>query len=317
MAIDRALEPQAESRFPDIDSFIKALNVRGIQFQGNRALQYAIGGAIAVALLAGLLLSWPHVKGMLPDSSVAERTKTEAIESQAALTELMRRIETLQREIDEEARDARATVERLRDRTGTARDEGEQKVLSQQRADAAAAADTASAVRDIADSKIFSVDVLSKLKGQIAVGETELRDGHVVDAAQVLARARDSATQLIAAAESLKPALGSKQPFDALLERAAGVIDQNGGNSGILLADVRSAGSRASYDLSQGKPTEAVEEWKTASADTRTVVHEFFGQLVKSYGVIAQKKMAVNDLITAEAAIAKAKQMTQLQSDFQ
>jgi hypothetical protein len=314
MAIDRALDPTAASRFPDIESFVKALSARGVTIRGNKRLQY---GLAAAGLLIAFILVWPHLGALLPDTAASERAKAGAIESQAAITELIHRIETAQRNFDERVRDDQSIVERLTDRVNMARSDGERDTFRRQLADAQMAADDLSAAKKIADSALFSVDELAGLKGKIAVGETALRDGRFAEAAQTLHQARDTAVQLLASAENLEPTVTERRQLAALIRHADAAINANGGQAASALAASHASFAEGDRSLMAGDVTKAKAAFDAVASKTRTDVQQFLEGLISNYAIIAKRKMDANDLETAQAVVSKAKALKSLEGEFQ
>ena len=82
------------------------------------------------------------------------------------------------------------------------------------------------------------------------------------------------------------------------------------------LCVARSQHRRASDALSEGDSLQARRLFETASLEEKSRAQSFINQLVGNYSVIAQRKMAANDLDMAKSAIDRAKSLKAMLSEL-
>jgi serine/threonine protein kinase len=314
-AIDRALEVRPEARFTTVDAFVSALRARGPALS-REMLLYGGGAFGAAALIAVVVLAWPAFRSLLPDPTGAARDKGHAVQAQAALSELTKRIEIRQRDIEQRVRDEQSAMDRYSDRSGMARTPEERDSLQRQLVDTQREFQIASVARKIAVETLFSVEALSSLKAQQALGESNLKDGHVQEAATVLSQARDAAKRLLDSADNLEPAIIAEARLGRHLELARKTIAENGGNAGVVLAQSLKGAAAAHKALQSGDSTTALATYNATGAAIDQAMQQFLEYLVSQYAVIAQKKMAANDLDTAQEAINRGKALQALEAHF-
>jgi serine/threonine protein kinase len=317
MAVDRAMEPLPEARFSDMKRFIDALSGRGFSLRQHPAAPYIVGGVALLALFIVTMTLWPHLRAFLPDTAAADRAREEAVRSQAALGELMKGLDTQQRNIDEHAREAQSTIDRLVDRFNSARNEQEKNSLRQQMSQAQSDWQIAATAKKTADGHLFSVDTMATLKADQALGETRLRDGHFAAAAATLGDARTRAEHILVSAQNLQPAYTFAVQSNALFTRATSLIRDNGGDPSVILYSPWSAAKQASQALDNGDPAAVIQQQDAITTDVKQRVREFLDEIINNYSVLSQKKMAENDLQTAENALNKAKALQQEKANWQ
>lgn len=330
-ALKHALELHREARTPSVDEFLKEFT----SSYKNRTRLIALSAAAVLSVL--LVIYWittlrdrsapaalptassvtqDQIPGASPRPANTEGEKMEAIESQAAVSELMRRIDARQREIRERVTDSRSLVDRLTDRANMARNDSDREASKRQLPEAQLAADAAQATKSISDDKLLSVEALAELRGRQAVGEAALRDGQFIAAAQAFHDARSSAEQLLAATANLPAAVAAQQSYSSLLRTATALIESNGGKPHDVLLDSSVTADQAVKALTDGDSSSAKKQFATAASATKASVKNFLEQLISEYRAIAQKKMAAKDLEIASAAIAKAKALQELEGTF-
>ncbi|MGO9992912.1 MAG: protein kinase domain-containing protein [Steroidobacteraceae bacterium] len=321
-ALARALAFDREERTASVESLLAGLapTVTGSAHAApqdssalsrKRASLYA-GGALALGVVAiGLWFAWPRH----PTASVQQ--KTEAVQAQTAVSQLMLRIEASQRKIDDRLRDARSAVDRLTDHVNLARNNTEREAVGKQLTDAQAAADAAQTVNTIAEGNIFSVEKLAALRQKQSSGEAALQAGRFDEAAKALGEARRTADDVIAAADALPPAVADQRELGALLDLARGAIESSGGDAGAALTRARATADQAAQALSAGDAVGARKQFGIATADVKQDVQSFLDRVIAELAVIAQKKMADNELDVAQAAISQAEALQKLKVQFQ
>ncbi len=320
-ALARALAFDREQRTASVEALLAGLSPAGSgggraaadggPKASRRRLLLTAGGVLVGILAIGLFFAWPR---LFPTDSVKPRTA--AVQQQTAVSQLMVRIEASRRKIDDRVRDARSLVDRLTDRINLARNNGEQETLRKQLAEAQAAADTAQTVNEIAEKGIFTVENLAALREKQRSGEDALQAGRFDEAAQALAEARRTGDNVIAAADALPAAVADQRELAALLERARTTIEASRGDPDAALANARATATQAAQALSGGDAVGARKLFATATANVNQDVQAFLDRVIASFGAIAQKKMADNDLDVAQEAISQAEALQKLKVEF-
>lgn len=118
-------------------------------------------------------------------------------------------------------------------------------------------------------------------------------------------------------AVALAKARQARDQAQALFQQARDLISEEGGKPEIVLAMAGAALDHASGTLARGDAGSAAQQFDQAATLIRARVHNFLEQLVANYSKIAAAKMAVNDLRTAQTAIEKAKQLKQLEAEYE
>jgi serine/threonine protein kinase len=320
-ALARALAFNREERTGSVESLLAGLSPTASGGAGAAAhdrpaasrkrVKLLAGGALVVAMVAiGLFLAWRH----LPTASVQE--KAAAVQAQTAVSQLMVRIESSRRKIDDRVRDARSTVDRLTDRLNQARNSAEQETLRKQLTESKTALDTAQTVNEIAEKGVFSVENLAALREKQRSGEAALQGDRFDEAARVLTEARRTGDDVIAAADALPAAVADQRVLAALLERGRATIEGSHGDPDAALANALATTNQAAQALSAGDAVGARKLFATSTANVNQDVQAFLDRVIAALGAIAQKKMADNDLDTAGQAITQAEALQKLKVEF-
>jgi hypothetical protein len=267
-------------------------------------------------LIAIVLLAWPSIRSILPDPTGAARDKAQAVEAQAALTEFMKRIDVEQRNIQERVNNEQSVMDRLTDRASMARTQDDKDTLQHQISDAQRELAVARDAQQIASARLFSVDALASLQAKQALGESELRDGHISDAAAALSQTRDTAKQILDSAGNLEPAILARDKLKPLLSLAQQTVTTNGGNAQVLLAQPIQDAAAALDALQNGDSMRALTRYSAAGTELEQSMHKFLEYMVAQYAAIAQKKMTANDLDVAQEAIDRGKALQALEERF-
>jgi serine/threonine protein kinase len=101
-----------------------------------------------------------------------------------------------------------------------------------------------------------------------------------------------------------------------LLASARSTVAANGGTPDIVLAEAEAAAQRVAAAEAAGHLDEALVKSTNAMALTKSAMRGFLESLVGSYARIAQEKMNENDLVVAEMAIKKGKELKRMESEF-
>jgi hypothetical protein len=321
-ALARALAFDRAQRTASVESLLAGLSPTGAggadaaaddnPTASRKRIMLLAGGALVVGVAAvGLYLAWPQ---LFPTASVKE--KAAAVQAQTAVSQLMVRIEASRRKIDDRVRDARSSVDRLTDRLNLARNNTEQEALRKQLTEAQAAADSAQTVNEIAEKGVFSVENLAALREKQRSGEVALQAGRFDEAAQALLDARRTGDNVIAAADALPAAVADQRELAALLERARAMIEASHGDPDAALASARATTNQAAQALSGGDAVGARKLFATATANVKQDVQAFLDRVIAAFSGIAQKKMADNDLDTAQEAISQAEALQKAKVEF-
>jgi serine/threonine protein kinase len=314
-AVDRALDPQPNNRFPDVASFVDAVQ------QGNAIPRRTIllaGGisAAALALIGLFVIAWPAIRSILPNGEATQIARRDALGAQAALVELLKRIEVIQRDMSQTARDKKSAVERLTDRANMARSNEERDTLRRQLASAEFDARIDQKVQELAEGNLFTVDMLSGIRAQQTLGEGSLRDGRLKAAATAFQAGESAAKNLIGEAGHLRAALVDQADFMTKLNFAEGTVTSSGGAALVILGKAVDIGGQAAKSLEAGKVTQASEEYRSASQTMNSEMNNYLDYVVGQYATLAQRHMQSDELDAAQQAIARGKQLQALKAAF-
>jgi hypothetical protein len=132
-----------------------------------------------------------------------------------------------------------------------------------------------------------------------------------------LGDARTRAEHILVSAQNLQPAYTFAVQSNALFTRATSLIRDNGGDPSVILYSPWSAAKQASQALDNGDPAAVIQQQDAITTDVKQRVREFLDEIINNYSVLSQKKMAENDLQTAENALNKAKALQQEKANWQ
>lgn len=173
LAVDKSLEPKAEERHSDIQSFADALNSKGSGFSlPLKPIGIAAGIVIAVLAVGGLLKNTDlgDLKNLLPKSQAEiSQQKAQAARLQGEIKTLKNRLEQRRRSLGADVREA--------SREGG----GEALELAQR----------------LTEQSIFAGSQLINLEGQLSMAETQVREGTFTEAQNNLTEVRDGYQYLL------------------------------------------------------------------------------------------------------------------------
>jgi serine/threonine protein kinase len=303
LSVDKAEDPQSAARFRTI----------------------LIGSGITGAVLViGLALWWPgSSRQSAAPSRVAEMKFVErngvpaqVSESQSAVADLIRQLDARQQEIDGNVRDAYWALDGLKKRANLAQNTAERDNLQSRIVDEQRVAETAATVKSIADGKLHLGAALSDIRAQQSSGADSMKQGSFDLATIAFQNARKAAEHLLSEVANISSAVDAQTSCIVLLRRAQGIIDANSGNANAVLLGAREKVDQALKALAGGEAIGARDQFAAATATVNSEVTGFLDQLIANYSLIAQRKMAANDLQTAQAAISKAKELKKLEGEF-
>ena len=318
-ALARALAFDREKRTASVEALLAGLSPTAPGAAGaandSRAAKrktavLVAGGVLVVAVLA-LSLTWSR---LFPSASVKDRAA--AVEAQTAVSESMIRIEASRRRIDDRLRDARSQVDRLTDRLNVARNNAEQESLRKQLAEAQTAATAAQRVNDLADKGVFSVEKLAALRDKHSAGEADLQTAQFGQAAQELAAARRMADAMLAAAVALPTAVDAQAALATLTTRARAAVEAGHGDAVAALARSSAMARQAGEALAASDAVNAVTLFAAATAAVNRDVQTFLDRGIAALAAIAQKKLAADELDSAQDAISQAEALQKLKGEF-
>ncbi|MBL8270980.1 serine/threonine-protein kinase [Steroidobacter sp.] len=313
-AIMKAINPVPDARFADLQSLDAALRSRAL----NGVVRWSVVGVAAAAILAAVfMVAGPAIRGWLPDSAAQERARVEAIRTQAQVVEVLKRIDVKLRELDEAARGAEALVERLSDKAASVRSESERDSLRAQLATARARARLASEIREISRNRLFGTEAIVEVKGHQALGESHLKDGQAVEAAAAFQMAYGMVTSMLTASDRLEATLTARDALGVLAGRAREVMDSFGGDGSVVLQQDLIQLDKTHRLLDAGEVVAAHDSYLALIGRIKAGTRQFLEQISSNYAVIAQRKLAADELEVAQTALERAKSAKQLQAEFE
>ena len=310
-AIDRALDPQPEARYPDMGAFVKALHSRGGSGGGGAAK--VLAGLVAVAALAfGVVHFWPQIKALMPDRETAQLLRAQAIQSQGIIETLLKRIENAERDLDAETRDAKSAMDRAESAVQMQRDERQKAELLGKLREAQGKYSLALEVRDTAARWVFQSNTLANVRGQLAVGAAALRDGQVEQAVRDLTAAQKTIEDLLQQPVAIRDAVLARGMHDEMRARIETLAQQEKKDAAPHLAASNTTLAQARQAADEGRFRDAARLYGRATSESGKALNSMIDEYVAAYGVLAKKAMDSKRLPEASAALARAKALAEL-----
>ena len=128
LAVDKALSPRRELRFSDMADFNLHLHGKGQLF--NSPILKIVGGVvIGIAVIAGLVISFPDWRGLVPDKDRDNNVKQEVARLEGEVKSLQKRVDERRREVEADTQDAKRDVERITGQMSNARNDTDKQKL--------------------------------------------------------------------------------------------------------------------------------------------------------------------------------------------
>ncbi|MBL6751714.1 MAG: serine/threonine protein kinase [Nevskia sp.] len=118
-------------------------------------------------------------------------------------------------------------------------------------------------------------------------------------------------------AQTMTQVLHLRDQANALLKRAADLVRQEGGQPDKVLATPHALMDGAAAALAKGDLSLAGDRYDRTVKLTRTAMHDYLEQLIAGDDQVAQADIKANDLRDAQAAADQARQLKQLEPEFQ
>jgi serine/threonine protein kinase len=307
LAIDKALSPRPHERFPSMAAFLDALRSRGA---GMRSPAMVWGGLVGVALVGMLAFTFPTWSAWVPLPGRSAEARNQAIQAQGVAEATLKRIETREREIDGSVREARSQVDRTESALRSARTESERSDLRGRLAAARRSLQEWEEIKALTGSVVFSADALGRVRGQINVGATNLRDNRPAPALEAMAAAQREAERLMALSEQITEAVRAKVQAGAVLQGLQDLASTE--RVRVDTAALQSALKQASELITKGQYGPARDKLLDLHKQQGAVLNAELDRLIDRYSQLAERATAADDLGTAEQALRKAKALAEL-----
>jgi len=125
-AVMRTLSAKAEQRFPDMAAFGQALTGKDWS-AGARVLKWLGAVAVLGALVVGGVLSYPSLKGLIPDPNTGTRSRSELLRFEGEGQGLLKLVDGQQRDLREALRGHESEARRLEGQVRMARSDDERR----------------------------------------------------------------------------------------------------------------------------------------------------------------------------------------------
>lgn len=318
-AVMKALNPRPERRFASLADLLNAMSSKGLWVGGGmgssllRAGGVVAGFAVVVALIA---LAAPLARDLLPDREAAERARTEAVQAQAAIGELLRRVDIQSRRFDDNVRETRNAADRLADRVRQARGDEERQALTVDLARARQQAQNALLAQRLVNEVIIPSSRLIELRASQASGEASLRDGRTGEAAETLRPVRADLESILAALELLPRYLDALEASQTTRLRYAELVAQTGGSNEDADRALERIARSATDSAESGNIEAAIRLAQELESAIRSAATEYLEQQISAQANRAQQEMGAGRLRAAETALETAKTLRDRLADF-
>jgi hypothetical protein len=307
LAIDKALSPRPHERFASMAAFLDAMRSRSAGLRSPAIVAGGLGSVVLVALLAFTFPTW-STWVPLPGQNAEARNR--AIQAQGVAEALVKRIEAKEREIDSSFREARSQVDRNESALRSARTESERLDLRGRLADANRSKQEWEDIKALSSSVVFSADALGRVRGQINVGATNLRDNRPAPALEAMAAAQREGERLMLLSEQIVEAVRAKVQAETVLQslQELATSERVRIDESALQAELK----QASDLISQGQYERARDQLLEVRKQQGAVLNEELDRLIARYTQLAERATATGDLGTAEQALRQAKRLNEL-----
>lgn len=307
MAVDKALSPRPHERYPTMAAFLAALKTRTASLKSPAVLLGGAGGVVLMGLLAFTFPTWSE---WVPLPGRSAEARNQAIQSQGVAEALIKRLEAKEREIESALRDARNQVDRLDTSARMARTESERLEVTNRIATARRTQREYEEIKALAASVVFSPDSLGRVRGQVNIGATALRDNRTAAAAQAMAEAQREAERLMALSEQISEVVKSRVQAEAVLQGLEQLISSEGVT--LDLTTFRAALAQARDQITKGQYAEARDLLAGLRQQQGAALNSELDRLIARYSQLAEKATAAGDLGVAEQALRLVKRLTAL-----
>jgi serine/threonine protein kinase len=312
-AIDQALEPQPEARFPTMEAFVRALAGRG-RLVPEGTSKWLLGLLAVTALIGALVISWPQIQALLPNSAGIAEKKAQAIQAQGVIDSLIKRIEDKERDIDSRVRDAKSAVDRFDGMVRMARNQAEKTELEGRLREAQAEFALWNEVRTLGEQAVFLSQKLIDVRGNKALGETALREGNIEVAASSLLTAQRGTEELLSTADNLESTLKARNQFNARFDILLNLAKAESINLASYTAPLNPVIDQAETAMREARFNEAGGAYQRATAEVSKVARQMVDDLLATYTQKANAAVSSNRLKDAETLLARAKMLRDLKA---
>ena len=318
-AVMRVLSPKPDQRFPSMEELTKALSSKGLSMGSGSGGGMLRALGISAAIFAAGLLVWasvPVIKNMMPDREAAERAKTEAVQGQAAIGELLRRVDIQARRFDDNVREARSAADRLSDRVRQARSNEERQALEADLVRARQQAQNAQLGQRLVNEAIIPSTRLIEVRAKQASGDTSLREGRVMEAAESLTAVRTELELILATLEAIPRFLETLDAAQTVRLRLSDLVTQTGGNPAEIDRPLEEVATYIARTAETGDVAAATRIAQELDGESRAAARRYLETQINAAATRAQQEMAAGRLRPAEAALEQAKQLRARLGDF-
>ncbi len=310
-AIDRALEPQPDARFPNMEAFVRALAGRG-RLAPEGTGKWLLGTLGMAALIAALVIGWPQIKALLPDGKAIAEQKAQAVQAQGVIDSLLKRIEDKERDINSRVRDAKSTVDRFDGMVRMARNETEKNELEGRLRDAQNEFSLWTEVRTLAEQSVFLSQALIDVRASKALGESALREGNVAMAATSLLAAQRGTETLLSTVDHLEGTLKARNQFKLRYGIVLDLAKAENIESTSYTAPLMPLIGSADAAMREQRYADAGATYQRATAEVSKIAQKMLDDLLASYTQKANAAVSSNRLRDAESLLARAKTLRDL-----
>lgn len=312
-AIDRALEAQPEARFPTMEAFVRALAGRG-RLVPEGTSKWLLGLLAVTALIGALVIGWPQIQALLPNTQGIAEKKAQAIQAQGVIDSLLKRIEDKQRDIEGRVRDAKSAVDRFDGMVRMARNPSEKSELEGRLREAQADLALWNEVRTLGEQSVFLSQALIDIRGNKALGESALREGNIELAATSLVAAQRGTEELLSTADNLETTLKARNQFTARYDIILDLAQSEGldlasyaGPLGAIVGQAETAMRESHFD-------QAGASYQRATAEVSKAAQKMVDDLLATYTQKANAAINSGRIKEAETLLARAKSLRDLKA---
>jgi hypothetical protein len=144
--------------------------------------------------------------------------RNQAIQAQGVAEALLKRIKAREREIQGSVLEARSQVDRNESALRSARSDAERSDLRGRLVAARRSLQEWEEIKALSGSVVFSADTLGRVRGQINVSATNLRDDRPVPTLEAMTAAQRDAERLLALSDQIVEAVRAKLQAEAVLQ---------------------------------------------------------------------------------------------------
>jgi serine/threonine protein kinase len=184
-AVDKALAPKREYRFPDIQAFSKHLRGQGVAGLYGLLKIFAIVLSIII-VLGGLTMSLPTLKKLMPDKEAERNQKQEVARLEGEVEALQKRVDERRRESDTNLQSTKREVERLTNQLTSARSDTDKQKLENTLWEAKTKQASSEFIMQGLNNILESNDGLMRHEGNLRAAEAAQKNNQWADAKALL-----------------------------------------------------------------------------------------------------------------------------------